>query len=249
MTTSPGRGVVSSPSNFRSWGPRGRRGFKPFLHHATKGEPMLMRPVKVRGELPSRPRTLNRDEIVSVIDACDHLRDKFLIVLLAETGMRIGQALGLRHADVVSRERTIRIVPRTDNANGARAKTRRPTAIPVSTGVVRLYSEYLHTEYGDVDSDYVFVNLWANPRGRPLTYDAVNKMVRKLRRRSGVDFTLHTLRHTAATDMIRAGVAIEVVARLLTHGNSTVTSQTYVHLDVGDVRAELQRAGVLEGEQ
>ena len=49
--------------------------------------------------------------------------------------------------------------------------------------------------------------------------------------------------------MIRAGVAIEVVARLLTHGNSTVTSQTYVHLDVGDVRAELQRAGVLGAER
>ncbi|HUR18634.1 MAG TPA: tyrosine-type recombinase/integrase [Acidimicrobiales bacterium] len=91
-----------------------------------------------------------------MIEACDHLRDKFWIVLLAETGMRIGQALGLRHADVVSRERTIWIVPRTDNANGARAKTRRSTAIPVSTGVVRLYSEYLHTEYGDIDSDYTF---------------------------------------------------------------------------------------------
>ena len=240
-------GCCELAEQLRSWGPRGRRGFKPFLHHATKGRLMLMRPVKVRGELPSRPRTLTREEIVSVIEACDHLRDKFLIVLLAETGMRIGQALGLRHADVVSRERTIRIVPRTDNANGARAKTRRPTAIPVSTGVVRLYSEYLHTEYGDIDSDYVFVNLWAQPFGRPLTYDAVNKLVRKLRRRTGVDFTLHTLRHTAATDMIRAGVAIEVIARLLTHGSSTVTSQTYVHLDVDDVRAELDRAGVLGG--
>ncbi|MEJ7801077.1 MAG: tyrosine-type recombinase/integrase [Ilumatobacter sp.] len=241
-------GRCTLAEQLRSWGPRGRRGFKPFLHHATKREPMLTRPLRVRGELPSRPRTLTRDEIVAVIDACDHQRDKFLIVLFAETGMRIGQALGLRHGDVVSRERKIRIVPRTDNANGARAKTRRATEIPVSTGVVRLYSEYLHTEYGDLDSDYVFVNLWAQPLGRALTYDAVNKLVRKLRGRTGIDFTLHTLRHTAATDMIRSGVAIEVVSRLLTHGNSTVTSQTYVHLDVDDVRAELQRAGVLKGE-
>lgn len=176
------------------------------------------------------------------------MRDKFLIVLLAETGMRAGQALGLRHADVVSRERTIRIVPRDDNANGARAKTTVPTTIPVSVGVVRLYSEYLHTEYGDLDSDYVFVNLWAEPIGRPLTYDAVNKLVRVLRKRTGVEFTLHMLRHTAATEMIRAGVGIEVVSRLLTHRNSTVTSETYLHLDVDDVRAELDRAGVLRPE-
>jgi hypothetical protein len=36
--------------------------------------------------------------------------------------MRVGQALGLRHADVVSRACEIRVVPRGDNANGARAK-------------------------------------------------------------------------------------------------------------------------------
>ena len=228
----------------RAWGSRGRRAYKPFLHHATGGRPLAIRPVKLVGEPTARRRTLTREEVVAVIDACDHLRDKFLIVLLAETGMRIGQALGLRHCDVVSRERTVRIVPRSDNANGARAKTRVALAIPVSAGVIRLYSEYLHTEYGDLDSDYVFVNLWAAPVGRPLTYDAANKLVRALRRRTGVDFTLHMLRHTAATEMIRAGVAIEVVARLLTHRNSTVTSQTYLHLDVDDVRAELDRAGV-----
>jgi integrase/recombinase XerD len=33
-------------------------------------------------------------------------------------------------------------------------------AIPTSAGLVRLYADYLHGEYGDLDSDYVFVNLW-----------------------------------------------------------------------------------------
>jgi integrase len=180
--------------------------------------------------------------VLAVIDACDHLRDKFLITLLAETGMRVGQALGLRHGDVVSRERELHIVPRADNANRARTKTPSPATIPISAALVRLYSEYLHTEYGDLDSDYVFVNLWSRPRGRPMTY-GVAKLVGVLRRRSGVEFTLHMLRHTAATEMIRAGVAIEVVAKLLTHRSSTTTSQTYVHLDVTDVRDALGRAG------
>ena len=52
------------------------------------------------------------------------------------------------------------------------------------------------------------------------------------------------LRHTHATDLIRAGVPIEVVARLLTHRSSTTTSSTYVHLDAADIRAALARAGV-----
>jgi integrase/recombinase XerD len=43
---------------------------------------------------------------------------------------------------------------------------------------------------------------------------------------------------------LRSGVAIEVVARLLTHQSSTTTSQTYVHLEVEDIRRALERAGV-----
>ena len=44
---------------------------------------------------------------------------------------------------------------RPDNANGARAKLREAAVIPVSTPLVRLYSEYMHGEYGDLDCDYV----------------------------------------------------------------------------------------------
>ena len=90
--------------------------------------------------------------MAAILAACEHLRDRFLFALLAETGMRIGQALGLRHGDFVSRSREIRIVARPDNANGARAKLRAAAVIPVSTPLVRLYSEYMHAEYGDLDS-------------------------------------------------------------------------------------------------
>jgi integrase len=93
-----------------------------------------------------------------------------LFSLLAETGMRVGQALGLRHSDFVSRRREVHIVPRPDNANGARAKYRSISVIPVSTALVRLYSDYMHVEYGDIDSDYVFVNLFRGHIGGPLTY-------------------------------------------------------------------------------
>jgi integrase/recombinase XerD len=143
---------------------------------------------------------------------------------LVETGMRIGQALGLRHADVVSRERLIRIVPRTDNANGARAKTRSVHDIPVSTALIRLYSEYLHVESGSLDSDYVFVNLFAEPLGAPLRYQAVDALVGRLRERTGIVFSPHTLRHSHATDLIRRGVPIEVVSKRLTHASVTTSN-------------------------
>jgi integrase len=201
------------------------------------------RPVRLR---PSRqlPETLSAEQIAVLLGACVHLRDRLLIALLAETGMRVGQVLGLHHSDVVSRERTVRIVPRADNENGARAKCRDVAEIPVSAGLVRLYSEYLFTEYGDIDSDYVFVNLFADPVGRPLGYSAVSGLVERLRARTGISFSLHRLRHSAASEWIRGGVPIEVVSKLLTHANVATTSGTYVHLGVEDLRAELARAGV-----
>ena len=236
------RSGVDVAAGLVAWRRIGRGSYKPFLHHVTKGRPVPTRPIKLR--VPTRvPRTLTAEQVVAVLAAPQRGRDRFLLALLAETGMRVGQALGLRHADFVSRAKEVRIVPRADNANGARAKLRSPAKLPVTAGLVRCYSDYMHAEYGELDSDYVFVNLWAGRIGAPMSYAAVHEMVGRIRARVGFDFTLHMLRHTHATELIRSGVAIEVVARLLTHQSSTTTSQTYVHLDVADVRAALHRAG------
>lgn len=229
------------------WRRSNRGGYKAFLHHVTGGRPAATRPSRLRQ--PRRlPRTLTGEQIVALVEACAHVRDRFLLVLLAETGMRIGQALGLRHEDFVAHRREVRIVPRADNANGARAKTVEVVTIPISAGLVRLYTAYMFDEYGELDSDYVFVNLFAEPRGAPMRYQAVNRLIGGLKARTGIDFTPHMLRHSLATDLIRRGVALEVVAKMLTHRSSVTTSQTYVHLDTVDLRAELQRHGALPTE-
>ncbi len=231
-----------------NWRRSSRGGYKPFLAHVSGGRPVPTRPLRLRQ--PTRlPRTLTPEQVVEVVRACDHVRDRFLLVLLAETGMRIGQALGLRHADFVSHEKTIRIVPRRDNANRARAKTIDTVVLPVSTGLIRLYTAYMFDEYGDLGSDYVFVNLFARPFGEPMTYDAVDKLVRRLRARSGVEFTLHMLRHSRASEWLRMGVSMDVVSRLLTHRSSVTTSSTYAHLDTDDLRRELVRAGAFKGDE
>ena len=107
--------------------------------------------------------------------------------------MRIGQALGLRHEDFVTHERRIEIVPREDNANGARGKLGEGS-VPVSGELVRCYSDYMHEEYGDLDSDYVFVNLWGGQVGRAMTYPNVVDIVARTRARVGFHFTAHMLR-------------------------------------------------------
>jgi site-specific recombinase XerD len=57
------------------------------------------------------------------------------------------------------------------------------------------------------------------------------------------------LRHSRATEYVRAGIPIEVVSKLLTHRSVATTSATYVHLGAEDLRAELVRAGAWENTQ
>jgi integrase len=194
------------------------------------------------------PRVLAVAEMQAILDACDRLRDRLLFAVLYETGMRIGEALGLRHEDLAAAEREVAVVPR-DNGNGARSKSREPRLIPVSAGLIRLYADYLHGEYGDLDCDYVFVNLWGHPHGHPLGYPAVYDLVRRLRRRTGIGFDPHWCRHIAATRMLRDGVPIEVVSKLLGHADLATTSNVYGHLTVEDARRALEQAGWFTGQK
>lgn len=226
----------------------------PPSHRGGRGSyrPMLQGFARLRargrpGRLPERrrlPQVLSLSQVEAILRAQRRLRDRLLFALLFQTGMRIGQALGLRHEDVVTWEGRIEIVCREDNANGARGKGGRGS-VPVAASLMRLYIEYMHVEYGALDSDYVFVNLWGGDAGRPLRYTTVNDIVVATRRTVGFHFTAHFFRHTYATLSRRAGVPLDVLSQLITHRSVQTTQQIYTHLDVEDLREELRRAGVL----
>lgn len=221
----------------------GHGGFKPFLRGIARSR-QRGRVGRLREER-RLPATLSVEQVAAILAAQTRLRDRFLFALLAGTGMRIGQALGLRHSDVVSHERRVEIVARQDNANGARGKGGRGW-VPITSELVRLHSDYMHEEYRELDSDYVFVNLWAGRIGHAMTYQAVHEIVLRTRRIVGFHFTPHQFRHTYATVVRRGGVPIEIVSKLLCHRSVQTTSDIYLHASPEDLRGELERAGVLE---
>ncbi len=231
----PGRGKGSSSS------------FKPFLYHISKSGPQRRRTVTVPAVTPT-PRVLTVEQVQAILDACQHLRDRLLFGLLLDCGLRVGEVLGLRHEDVMIAERQVLVVPRR-NDNGARAKSGRRRTIPTNADVMRLYAEYLNTEYGALDSDYVFVNLFGHPHGQPLTYPAVYDLVRRLRRCTGITFGPHMFRHTYATWLLRRGAGMESVKELLGHASITTTVDTYGHLTVEDARRALEAAGWFTGRE
>jgi len=224
------------------WRPGGRGGsWRPFLAHLGP-RPERRRTMGLRAER-RLPRELTAAEMTTLLDACARLRDRFLLSVLRGCGLRVGEALGLRHEDIDAR-RGLVVVRRRPNVNGARAKTW-AREVPADAGLIRLYSDYLHEEYGDLDCDYVFVNLWGRPVGRPMSYAGVDRLVRRLRARTGIAFTPHLFRHSYATDLLRRGVAAEIVQQLLGHASVSTTIDTYSHLGVEDARRALVSAGVI----
>ena len=105
------------------WGRSSVTSYKPFLHHITKGNPARRRTIKLAAPAP-RPQVLTAVQAQAILDACEHLRDRLLFAVLLDTGMRIGEALGLRHEDLDIAGRLVMVRPRV-NDNGARVKSGR----------------------------------------------------------------------------------------------------------------------------
>jgi site-specific recombinase XerD len=193
------------------------------------------------------PAVLSDEEVATVLAACARRRDRFLFGLLDTTGLRISEALGLRHSDLRLRRGEIHVVHRDDNANQARVKGGKSRIVPADGRLLEDYGCYMEEEYGSLDSDYVFVTLFRGAVGSPLTRSAVSDLVRRIRLKTGIGhFHPHALRHTYATRLLRRRVPVEVVAELLGHSSSQTTADIYSHLSVEDHRRILVEAGVLE---
>ena len=221
----------------------GRGSYKPFLHSIARGRPRG-RAVRLP-EQAKLPKTLTLEQVAAVIDAQERLRDRFFFALLAGSGMRVGQALGLHHEDIVSWERRIAITARVGSNRRARSKGGAAGGVPVAGELMRLWGDYMHQEYRDLDCDFVFVNLWGGQIGRPMSYSNVDRIVERTRRRVGFAFTPHQFRHTYATLAFRDGVQLEVIGALLTH-RSPSSTLVYTHPTAEDLRAALAKRGVLE---
>ena len=76
-----------------AWRTGGRGGWKPFLHHVSKGEPYRGRAITLKAE-KKLPRILTVLETQAILDACTRLRDRFFFALLYDSGCRAGEALG-----------------------------------------------------------------------------------------------------------------------------------------------------------
>ncbi|WP_261882492.1 site-specific integrase [Vibrio pelagius] len=218
----------------------GGKNYKSFLHHISNQEGNSRNILKIKE--PKRiPKTLTTDQVKNLIKVSGNRRDKFLISLLYETGMRIGEALGLKHEDIQSWDKVIQVIPRKKNENNARAKSDEQRTIDVSTQLIQLYTDYVVYDFDEIESDYVFVNIWGENVGKPLTYSTVYTKFRRLAEKHGIPFSPHIFRHTHATELLRSGWDASYVQKRLGHKDIQTTINTYAHLDDQDLKQAFQK--------
>ena len=209
------------------------------------------RMLRARAETPF-PEGFTPEQAERVTACCQRPRECFLVTLLRDSGMRIGEALGLRRSDLHllpdSRWAGCAVlgahvhVRHRANPNGALAKSRFPRTVPASDAVLASYADYQHERaqiLGEDDCDLVFVNLYHDPLGVPLTYRAAKRLFERLARDCGFPVRPHMFRHTAATSWVRAGTDLDVVRALLGHA-SLASTTVYLHARDEDKRRAVE---------
>lgn len=222
------------------------------------------RALKARAVTPF-PEALTPDQTEQVLRCCQRPRELFTVILLRDTGLRIGEALGLRRSDMHllpdSRSLGCAVlgahvhVRHRANPNGALAKSRFPRTVPASDAVLESYADYQHERSQILDagadndaSDIVLVNLYHCPVGTAMTYRGAKNFFDRLARACGFSVRPHMLRHTAATNWVRAGTDLDVVKALLGHASLAATS-VYLHARDEDKRRAVEAVAAARGQR
>ncbi|TAP38796.1 tyrosine-type recombinase/integrase [Arthrobacter sp. S39] len=204
-------------------------------------------------EVEEAPKLMNETGAKSLLEAVSNHRDRFLVALMMETGVRIGEALGLRTEDLhlFHDSRAVGCaaagphihVRRRQNPNAALSKSSNPRTVPVTETVCTLYYPYLEDRIDLLAQDsspMVFVNLYSRAHaGEALKYSNTVKMFYRSSGRTGLRVNPHMTRHTAATRWKRAGVPARDVQALLGH-RSPSSQLVYEHTSDQDLRDAIE---------
>ena len=163
-------------------------------------------------------------------------RDLCLLTVLASTGLRISEALGIRHTDIDFVDKSILI--------RGKGKKIHKVFFDLPEAEQRLLS-YIQTWRSlKLDHEYLFVS---TKQYRPLTARGVQTLLKEYLRAAGLRLSVspHTIRHTFATVAIEKGANIKAVSQILGHANCSITIDLYTHLSNEHLREVMQKCNPL----
>jgi site-specific recombinase XerD len=175
---------------------------------------------------------LSREQVERFWSSFRTARDMAVVGLLLLSGLRSCEVLTLELEDLLLSEAQLRV-------HGKGAKVR---MLPLPPETIRLLDCYLKTERPLTNAARVFVSLKGKARGKPMTKAGLRSLFRHHRAVTSIKkANPHRFRHTFGSDMIRAGVSLPALQRLMGHANIE-TTLLYIQISPQDVYEEYARA-------
>lgn len=182
-----------------------------------------------RCHVPSRkPKRLPQippdEELRRVVEAADRERDRLILLCMYLVGLRVSEVCGLEASDLDFRRRTLFV---------RQGKGAKDAVLPIP--------RHLHGPLRGWLRGRKIGPLFPSPRGGGLKKRAVQYLVKRCAVRAGLDpaaFHAHTFRHGCAGNMMRAGVPLPIIQRVLRHQNLATTS-IYCDVFPEDLRAAI----------
>lgn len=205
--------------------------------------------VKRPGVRRREARHLDASTVAAVLKAAKSLRYRSALVLIAATGIRRGEALGLSWEHVSLKEGSLKVAATLGRVGKELALTEPKSArsrrtIPLSPAIVALLkaqrvnqaAERLHAGDRWTNTGLVFTTAFGGPVDPRNLLRAVEVAAAK----AGVEGVgVHTLRHSAAVAWLESGVHIKAVADLLGHSSISITGDVYGHSTDATTRAAI----------
>jgi integrase len=206
----------------------------------------VRRPGIVRREV----KHLDADAVAMVLQAADDSRYHTALVLIAATGLRKGEALGLRWDRVDLDAGTLKVAATLgrigDRLVISEPKTERSRrTVPLHAGVVAMLRKHRTAQKVERlraanqwnDSGLVFTT----EMGGPVDPRNLLRTIEVAAKAAGLtDVGVHTLRHSAAVAWLEAGVHIKAVADLLGHSSIAITGDVYGHTSDDTARSAIE---------
>ncbi len=204
-----------------------------FLKYLSKREIKSLAPEKIElAKVDERQITfLSDNELEEILSKPDiktiqGLRDKAILNLLFSSGLRVSELANLKKDDINLEKSEFSIKGKGGKVRVVFIDSEAKESLAAYLNARRDKSDYLFISYGHTtkvqNSKFKFQNI--NPR-------SVQRMVRKYAKQAGLikHVTVHTLRHSFATDLLMSGADLRAVQALLGHSSIT-TTQIYTHV-------------------
>lgn len=214
------------------------RSFLQYLLDAEEICPQVLRR-KIQIKLPKAlPRAMDPVDVKRLLATVHDVRDRAMILVMLRTGLRIGEVLDLNVADVHMADRKLLIYEGEKNHIGR--------VVCLSTDAHEALQQWLFVRNPEIEI------VFYSRRRRSMAYTTARELFIQYLEKAGLShkrYTLHSLRHTFATELLNAGMRLECLQQLLGHSSLEMTLR-YARLSDKTREEEYFKAmAIIEGEK